>query len=101
MAKKAKEENREPAPRFQFFMVDAITGVQIGGATHDVDKFTKTDLMKMVKAFKQGVAREEDFIKQRAELAEKRLNEDDEPNISSDSETRGKRVRSSRKVPKP
>lgn len=41
--------------------MDDITKVQLAVATDNLDKFTKTDLMKVVQAFKDGVKKEEDF----------------------------------------
>lgn len=51
-------ETRDPAPRYAVYFIDQVTQVQIGAATDDLEKFTKTDLMKMVEAFKEGVETE-------------------------------------------
>lgn len=93
-----KVEQQQPA-HFGIILFDNITGVQIAAGTENLDKFTRTDLMKMVAAFKKEVDKEEKHIADIQKKAEKELK--DEPNKRSDSKTRGKRVRSSRKVRKP
>lgn len=98
MAKKKQDEpEARPLPRFYVTFSDAMTQVQIQAGTDDITKFTKTDLMKMVEAFKDEVAKEEKVIQDRQKNAEKELNESDE---RSDSEV-PKRVRRTRKVRKP
>lgn len=47
--------------RYKFVIMDDKTQVQLAVATDDLDKFTKTDLMKVVQAFKDGVKKEEEF----------------------------------------
>lgn len=89
MAKKQLEEEKIPAPRYTVYFIDQVTQVQIGAATDDLDKFTKTDLMKMVEAFKEEV------IKQNA-----KWEKPNESNKRSNSKV-SKRVRRPRKVSKP
>lgn len=65
MSKIGKEEKRvddgstPEQNRFAVVFMDNLTGVQIAAATEDINKLVKTDLMKMVKAFKDGVKKEE------------------------------------------
>lgn len=96
--KKAQAEGKEEAPRYAAVFLDNHTGVQIAAGTHDIDKFTKTDLMKMVKAFKDGVATEEKHIADNIKKAEQGLK--DESNKRSNSKV-SSRVRRPRKVRKP
>lgn len=96
--KKQVEDKSGEDLRYAVIFMDSETKVQVAAATDDLDKFTKTDLMKMVDAFKEGVEKEENFQFTRKEEAEKELNKDE-------SNKRGnrkvvKRVRRSRKVPK-
>lgn len=88
-----------PAPdhRYKFILMDDITGVQLPVATDNMDKFTKTDMMKVVKAFKEGVLAEEKRLEDMRKQAEKELNES---NLGGDSNL-GTRVRGSSKVRKP
>lgn len=90
------ESELRPDYRFKFVLMDDVTGVQLPVATDNMDKFTKTDMMKVVKAFKEGVAREEKILNDRQKQAEKELNESD---LSGNS-TVGKRIRRARKVRK-
>lgn len=92
-----EESQLRPEYRFKFVLMDDVTGVQLPVATDNIDKFTKTDMMKVVKAFKDGVAEEEKRLDEMRKTAEKELNES---GISGDS-TVGKRVRRSRKIRKP
>lgn len=93
MAKKEIEsdtpEQKIPAPRYTAYFIDTVTQVQIGAATDDLDKFTKTDLMKMVAVFKEEVQKEN-------AKWEKPKNESNKRGNSK----MAKRVRRSRKIPK-
>ena len=98
MGEMKKDSNDGSAlPRYYVTFSDAHTQVQIQAGTNEIDKFTKTDLMKMVKAFKEEVAKEEQVLEDRKKEAERELNESDE---RSDSQ-KTKRVRRTRKVRKP
>lgn len=88
-----------PDHRYKFILMDDITGVQLPVATDNIDKFTKTDMMKVVKAFKEGVQAEEKRLEDIRAEAEKALAEKHESNKRSDSDV-AKRVRSSRKIRK-
>lgn len=90
------ESELRPEFRYKFVLMDDVTGVQLPVATDNMDKFTKTDMMKVVKAFKEGVEREEKVLADRQKQAEKELNESD---LSGNS-TVAKRVRRSRKIRK-
>lgn len=70
-------EDLGPALRYAVVFMDNQTKVQVAAGTDDLDKFTKTDLMKMVEAFKEGVKEEENFDFKRKQQAEKELQ--DEP----------------------
>lgn len=97
MTKQVEDKSADDL-RFAVIFMDKETQVQVAAATEDIDKFTKTDLMKMVKAFKEGVKQEENFQFTRKQEAEKELNKD-EPVKRGNSKV-GKRVRRSRKIPK-
>lgn len=99
MAEKQVEDNTSDGLRYAVIFMDKETHVQIAAATDDLDKFTKTDLMKMVEAFKEGVQKEENFQFTRKKEAEKELNKDDSDKRGSGKKT--KRVRRPRKVQKP
>lgn len=88
-----------PDHRYKFILMDDITGVQLPVATDNMDKFTKTDMMKVVKAFKEGVEAEEKRLEDIRAEAEKALAEKHESNKRSDSNV-AKRVRSPRKIRK-
>lgn len=85
-----------PDHRYKFILMDDVTGVQLPVATDNMDKFTKTDMMKVVRAFKKGVLAEEKRLEDMRTKAEKELNES---NLSSDSNV-AKRVRRPRKIRK-
>lgn len=96
--RKSVEDKSAEDLRYAVIFMDSETKVQVAAATDDSDKFTKTDLMKMVEAFKKGVKDEENFQFTRKQEAEKELNK-------NESDKRGhskvaKRVRRSRKIPK-
>ncbi len=91
-----QESELRPEFRYKFVLLDDVTGVQLPVATDNMDKFTKTDMMKVVKAFKECVAREEKILDDRQKQAEKELNESD---LGGNS-TVGKRIRRSRKIRK-
>lgn len=97
---KTQEEKVEQAAPAHFGIVvfDSVTGVQFAAGTEDLDKFTKTDLMKLIAAFKKEVAKEEKHIAEIRKKAEKELK--DEPNQRRNSSV-PKRVRRPRKVRKP
>lgn len=97
MTKQVEDKSADDL-RFAVIFMDKETNVQIAAATEDIDKFTKTDLMKMVKAFKEGVKQEENFQFTRKQEAEKELNKN-ESDKRGNSKV-GKRVRRSRKIPK-
>lgn len=63
MSKKVKQVQNTQENRFVVAFMDNTTQVQIAAATNDLDKFSKTDLMKMVKAFKEGVKTEEESLR--------------------------------------
>ena len=92
-----QESELRPEYRFKFILMDDVTGTQLPVATDDMDKFTKTDMMKVVKAFKEGVEAEEKRLEDMRAQAEKELNESD---LGGNS-TVGKRLRRSSKVRKP
>ena len=91
-----QESELRPEFRYKFVLLDDVTGVQLPVATDNIDKFTKTDMMKVVKAFKEGVAKEEQRLDDMRKQAEKELNESD---LGGNS-TVGKRIRRARKVSK-
>lgn len=90
-----QESELRPEFRYKFVLLDDITGVQLPVATDNLDKFTKTDMMKVVKAFREGVEREEKILEDRQKQAEKELNDD--THLSGNS-TVAKRLRRSSKV---
>lgn len=92
-----EESQLRPEYRYKFVLMDDVTGVQLPVATDNMDKFTKTDMMKVVKAFKEGVEAEEKRLDDMRKQAEKELNES---GISGNS-TVGKRLRRTSKVRKP
>ena len=96
--RKSVEDKTAEDLRYAVIFMDSDTKVQVAAATDDLDKFTKTDLMKMVKAFKEGVKNEENFQFTRKKEAEKELNKN-EPVKRGNSKV-AKRVRRSRKIPK-
>lgn len=95
---KPRVEESGPELRYAVVFMDNRTKVQVAAGTDDLDKFTKTDLMKMVEAFKKGVKDEEKFDFTRRKQAEKELK--DEPDKRGNSKV-SKRVRRPRKVSKP
>lgn len=75
--RKAVEDKTAENLRYAVVFMDNDTKVQVAAATDNLDKFTKTDLMKMVEAFKEGVKKEENFQFIRKQEAEKELNKDE------------------------
>lgn len=59
----AQNEEQQGVPRYRVMFQDGVTGVQIAAGTDELDKFTKSDLMEMVKAFKKNVEAEETSLR--------------------------------------
>jgi hypothetical protein len=83
-----------PEYRYKMILMDDQTQVQLPVATDNLDKFTKTDMMKVVKAFKEAVAAEESKWEKPIEKKKKDNTESAERSDSS----KVKRVRRTRKV---
>lgn len=72
---KKEEPIDEGVPRYRITMQDGVTGVQISAGTDDLNLFTKTDLMKFVKHFKQQIKNTEESPLEREMARRKKLAE--------------------------